>query len=46
LILAMNNAWWSPPGSFAPKIQAASTRSWARLMNVPVIWASNGGPRS
>jgi hypothetical protein len=44
LILAMNNAWWSPPGSFAPKIQAASTKSWARLINVPVIWASNRAP--
>jgi hypothetical protein len=46
LILAMNNAWWAPSGSFAPRIQTASTKSWARLMNVPVIWASNGGPQS
>jgi hypothetical protein len=44
LILAMNNAWWAPPDSFAPRIQAASTRAWARLMGAPVIWASNHAP--
>ncbi|MDR0275594.1 MAG: conjugal transfer protein TraB [Burkholderiaceae bacterium] len=46
LVLAMNNAWWAPARSFAPRIQVASTRAWARLMNVPVIWASNRGFRS
>jgi hypothetical protein len=44
LILAMSNVWWAPPGSFAPRIQKASTRTWARLMHVPVIWASNRPP--
>jgi hypothetical protein len=41
VIVAMSNAWWAPPGNFAPAIQAASTRAWARLMKAPVIWASN-----
>ena len=41
VILAMSNTWWAPKDSFAPKIQVASTKAWARLMNVPVIWANN-----
>jgi len=45
LVLAMNNAWWAPAGSFALGIQAASTRAWARLMGVPVIWAGNYDPK-
>jgi hypothetical protein len=46
LILAMSNTWWAPPGSYAPKIQTASTRAWARLTSVPVIWASTRDPGS
>jgi len=41
VILAMSNAWWAPAGSFAPRIQVASTKAWARLMNAPVIHAIN-----
>ncbi|MDR0478774.1 MAG: conjugal transfer protein TraB [Burkholderiaceae bacterium] len=44
LVLAMSNAWWAPPDSFAPRIQKASTQAWARLMAVPVIWADNKPP--
>ncbi|MDR2990738.1 MAG: hypothetical protein LBU72_02165 [Burkholderiaceae bacterium] len=45
LILAMSNAWWASPGSFAPRIQVASIKAWARLMHVPVIWANNRSPQ-
>jgi|GEM_PF-6534745 len=41
VIVAMSNAWWAPAGSTAPHIQVASTRAWARLMNVPVVFAGN-----
>jgi len=41
VILAMSNGWWAPIGSFAPRIQIASTKAWARLMDVPVVWATN-----
>jgi hypothetical protein len=41
VILAISNEWWAAPNSFAPRIQIASTKAWARLMKVPVIWASN-----
>jgi hypothetical protein len=40
-ILAMSNQWWAPAGNAAPGIQEASTRSWARLMGVPVVAAVN-----
>ena len=42
LILAQSNAWWADESNAAPGIQAASTRSWARLMGLPVVWAGNG----
>lgn len=41
VVLAISNQWWAPPTSSAPRIQAASTRSWARLMGVPVVSAIN-----
>jgi hypothetical protein len=41
IILAMSNAWWAPPGSAAPRIQEASTKAWARLTGLPVVWAVN-----
>ncbi|MDA8255253.1 MAG: conjugal transfer protein TraB [Betaproteobacteria bacterium] len=41
VIVAMSNDWWALPGSAAPDIQEASTRAWARLMGVPVVWAVN-----
>ncbi len=41
VILAMSNDWWAARGSFALPIEAASTRAWARLMHVPIVWAQN-----
>ena len=40
-VLAMSNDWWATSSSAAPGIQAASTKAWARLMGVPVVWALN-----
>ena len=40
-VLAMSNDWWATSSSAAPGIQAASTKAWARLMGVPVVWAQN-----
>lgn len=44
VVFAMSNAWWSPAGGYAPRIQIASTRAWAKLMHVPVVWAVNHAP--
>jgi hypothetical protein len=49
VILAMSNGWWaSGPGVLQPRlgeaglaIERASTRAWARLMGLPVVWAGN-----
>lgn len=41
LILAQSNAWWAGESNAGPAIQRASTRSWARLMALPVVWAGN-----
>lgn len=40
LILAMTNDWWAQSMT-APGIQMASTRSWARLMYLPLVVAVN-----
>ncbi|BAP87290.1 TraB family protein [Burkholderiales bacterium GJ-E10] len=41
LILAQSNAWWAGESNAGPSIQRASTRGWARLMALPVVWAGN-----
>ncbi len=41
VILAMSNDWWAPRGSAAPVIQEGSTKAWARLMGLPILWAVN-----
>jgi hypothetical protein len=41
VILAQSNAWWSHRSPAAPKIQAACTRAWTRLMGVPVVTSVN-----
>ncbi|MDA8093958.1 MAG: conjugal transfer protein TraB [Betaproteobacteria bacterium] len=41
VVLAMSNDWWAAEDNAAPGIQDASTKAWARLMGVPVVWAVN-----
>ena len=41
LILAISNSWWSTPNSYAPKIQIASAKAWALLMDRPILFAIN-----
>ena len=41
VVLAIGNQWWASPTSSAPRIQAASTSAWARLLGVPVVSAIN-----
>jgi hypothetical protein len=41
VVLAISNQWWASPTSSAPRIQAASTSAWARLLGVPVVSAIN-----
>ena len=49
VILAMSNGWWasgteglSPRvGAAGLAIERASSRAWARLMGLPVVWAGN-----
>ncbi|MBW8073682.1 MAG: conjugal transfer protein TraB [Ferrovum sp.] len=40
LIIAMTNDWWAQSMA-APEIQMASTRTWARLMRLPLVVAVN-----
>ncbi|WP_273120520.1 hypothetical protein [Ferrovum myxofaciens] len=42
IVLAMSNDWWAY-SSTAPGIQMASTRAWARLMDIPLVMAVNLG---
>ena len=43
VVVAMTNSWWvtATTGNRAPEIQAASTRSWARLLAASAISAVN-----
>jgi hypothetical protein len=49
VILAMSNGWWvgnasttlQPLGNAALSIERSSTHAWARLMGLPVVWATN-----
>jgi hypothetical protein len=49
VILAISNGWWArnvrttfqPLGNAALSIERSSTRAWARLMRLPVVWATN-----
>ncbi len=41
VVLATSNFWWAPPGSAIPGIERASTRAYARLLDLPVITAIN-----
>ena len=41
VILEQSNAWWAGRAMTAPKIQHASTKAWARLMDLPVVSAVN-----
>lgn len=41
VILAQSNVWWAGHTQETPEIQDASTKAWARLMNLPVVSALN-----
>jgi len=47
VILAMSNGWWARaagapiPAWTGLAIERASSRSWARLLYLPVVWATN-----
>jgi len=47
VILAMSNGWWANasgapiPAGAGLAIERASSRSWARLLHLPVVWATN-----
>ena len=47
VILAMSNGWWArPAGATIPAgaglaIERASAHAWARLLDLPVVWAVN-----
>ena len=46
-ILAMSNGWWARaagapiPAGAGLAIERASVRAWARLLHLPVVWATN-----
>ena len=47
VILAMSNGWWARaagapiPAGAGLAIERASVRAWARLLELPVVWAAN-----
>lgn len=49
VVLAMSNSWWARgtgtisqrAGAAGLTIERASSRAWARLMQVPVVWGEN-----
>lgn len=43
VVLRVSNYWYEPAGAVAPRVEAATTASWARLMGAAVVTAVNRG---
>ncbi|CDW95905.1 putative TraB [Thiomonas arsenitoxydans] len=43
VVLRVSNYWYEPAGAVAPRVEAATTAAWARLMGAAVVTAVNRG---
>ena len=41
VVLRVSNYWYEPAGAVAPRVEAATTAAWARLMGAAVVTAVN-----
>jgi hypothetical protein len=41
VVLQVSNYWYEPTGAVAPRVEAATTAAWARLMGAAVVTAVN-----
>jgi len=45
VVLRVSNYWYEPAGAVAPRVEAATTQMWARLMGAAVVTAVNRAER-
>uniref|UniRef100_E6PKM0 Putative TraB n=1 Tax=mine drainage metagenome TaxID=410659 RepID=E6PKM0_9ZZZZ len=45
VVLRVSNYWYEPAGAVAPRVEAATTAAWARLMGAAVVTAVNRADR-